>query len=640
MVRIKSLWSMFLMFLSLVVLSGCGHGVSELVVTPKITNIPVGLDIQLKAEKVLVNGKVINVTDSKDVKWSSSDKFIASVDENGLVSTKNVIGIVEITATGIFKRKTYTDTVIVDVTEDGIESITITPQYDSVPIGLTRAFIATANLFSGRFVDVTNDSSTVWVSSDLDIAAISNDGEGKGVAEAKSIGSSTITASVETAGGSHNGSATLNVMEAIAVSLEILPQEHTIAVGLDEQFSAIIYMSDDEEIDITKNDSITWSSSDPKIATISNYPSSKGQVTGVDIGTVSIAVSGLINGEHIYGTARLDVMENVITSLEVKPKIQSVPVGLDRSFKVFAHLSDGQVVDATSDYEVSWSSSNTDLATISNSSSNKGNATGVSMGDATITAFVEVNNNEIVDTAKLSVTDAVPINLEVTPKPQLSADTPQIPLKSEKQFKAEVVMSDDERVDVTKDKNLSWISEDSSVATISNNLISKGLATGEGVGTTSITAKFLSNDYTLEDSVVLRITPAHSISFSVISEQYFNEVVGVDVEYLGYFKRTMGDYSIISGSEYLTSDMSEIYVSRFTSIFGENTKFFFGQSNYSPISGSLRYQATFKWPDDSTSEGVLEWDFYRMHYVLNDLAAVQNLIDNNWDFTLTVSNIM
>lgn len=641
-VSIRNSWLMILMFFSLVSLNGCNHGVSELVITPKYTSVPVGLELQLKAEKVYVKGKVIDVTDNEDIKWLSSDESIATVGENGLVSTKSTIGIVEITAIANFDRKRFEDTVIIEVTEDSIESIKITPQNDSVPIGLTRAFTATAKLLSGLFVDVTDDSYTVWTSSDVSIATVSNDEKNKGVTEAKSIGSSIITASIEIDGEYHNDSSVLNVTEAIVVLLDILPKEHTIAVGLDEQFSAIIQMSDDEQIDVTNNDTITWSSSDPEIATISNDTGSKGQVTGVDIGSVVITASGTVNGEKVYGTAHLDVLKSLITSLEIKPKNQSVPVGLKKSFKVFAQLSDGQVVDITNDREISWSSSNSDLATISNSWFSKGTATGVSVGDVTITAFVEVNNQEIVDTANLSITDAIPVSLDVTPKPQPEqrVNSPQIPVNGEKQFKAEVIMSDDDRVDVTRSDNLSWSSESLSVATISNSSDSKGLAKGEGVGTTSITAKLLSDNYILEDSVELTVTPPHSITLSVISERYQNEVNGIDVEYVGYFKNKMGDYSIISGAEYLSSKLDEIYVSHFKILFYEDRKFFFGQNNHKPISGALLYQATFNWPDGSTSEGVLEWDYEQRRYTLTDLAVVQNLIDHNWDFTLTVSNIM
>ncbi|WP_373950386.1 Ig-like domain-containing protein [Vibrio pomeroyi] len=636
----KISWSMILVFVSLFVLSGC-HGVSELVVTPKHSSVPAGLQLQLTAEKVLDKGKVINVTDSGDVEWISSDTSIATIDDNGLVSTKKIVGSVVISAIATFNGKIFTDSVTIDVTEAIITSIKVMPEIDSAPVGLTSSFKAMANFSNGETVDVTNDDSIIWSSSDVNIAVISEDTSNKGIVEAKSIGSSIITASIDIEGEQViTDSVTFNVTEAIAVAVDVSPSRHSVSVGLDEIFSATVLMSDGERLDITNNGSITWSTSDIDIATISNDIGSKGKATGIKVGSVNVMASALVNGEYVNGLARLDVTEAVITSLEIEPKYQSVPVGLKKAFSVFAHLSDGTIVDATSDGAISWSSSNTDLATISNSLLDKGTATGVSIGDTTITAFVEVNNHEVTSTATLNISEAIVVGVVVTPKPQQSLDTPQIPTGAKKQFKAEMVMSDEERIDVTSADTLSWAVGDTSVANVSNTTATKGLVTGVNVGVTSVTAKLQSNDYNFEDSAELTVTLPHSMTFSVLTGRYVNEVNGIDTEYLGYSEGIMGHNSITLGEEYLSSPVDKIYVGRAISGTNSNEKFFFGQRTNEMISGSLTYKATFSWPDNSKTEGWLDWDFYGKHYVLRDLSAIQLLINNNWDFTLSVSNEM
>lgn len=631
---------MILVFVSLFVLSGC-HGVSELVVTPKHSSVPAGLQLQLTAEKVLDKGKVINVTDSGDVEWISSDTSIATIDDNGLVSSKKIVGSVVISAIATFNGKIFTDSVTIDVTEAIITSIKVMPEIDSAPVGLTSSFKAMANFSNGETVDVTNDDSIIWSSSDVNIAVISEDTSNKGIVEAKSIGSSIITASIDIEGEQViTDSVTFNVTEAIAVAVDVSPSRHSVSVGLDEFFSATVLMSDGERLDITNNGSITWSTSDIDIATISNDIGSKGKATGIKVGSVNVMASALVNGEYVNGLARLDVTEAVITSLEIEPKYQSVPVGLKKAFSVFAHLSDGTIVDATSDGAISWSSSNSDLATISNSLLDKGTATGVSIGDTTITAFVEVNNHEVTSTATLNISEAIVVGVVVTPKPQQSLDTPQIPTGAKKQFKAEMVMSDEERIDVTSADTLSWAVGDTSVANVSNTTATKGLVTGVNVGVTSVTAKLQSNDYNFEDSAELTVTPPHSMTFSVLTGRYVNEVNGIDTEYLGYSEGIMGHNSITLGEEYLSSPVDKIYVGRAISGTNSNEKFFFGQRTNEMISGSLTYKATFSWPDNSKTEGWLDWDFYGKHYVLRDLSAIQLLINNNWDFTLSVSNEM
>ena len=560
--NVKISWSMILVFVSLLVLSGC-HGVSALVVTPKYSSVPAGLQLQLTAEKVLDKGKVINVTDSGDVKWKSSDTSIATIDNNGLVSSKKIVGSVVISAIATFNGKIFTDSVTIDVTEANITSIKVMPEIDSAPVGLTSSFKAMASFSNGETVDVTNDGSIIWSSSDVNIAVISNDTSNKGIVEAKSIGSSIITASIDIEGEQFlTDSVTFNVTEAIAVALDVSPNRHSVPVGLDEIFSATVQMSDGERLDITNNGTIAWSTSDIDIATISNDMGSKGIVTGAKVGSVNVMASALVNGEYVNGLARLDVTKAVITSLEIEPKYQSVPVGLKKAFSVFAHLSDGKIVDATSDGAISWSSSNSDLATISNSLLDKGTATGVSIGDTTITAFVEVNNHEVTSTATLNISEAIVVGVVVTPKPQQSLDTPQIPTGAKKQFKAEMVMSDEERIDVTRADTLSWAVGDTSVANVSNTTGTKGLVTGVNVGVTSVTAKLQSNDYNFEDSAKLTVTLPHSMTFSVLTGRHVNDVNGIDIEYLGYSEGVMGYNSIISGEEYLSSPIDVIYVGR------------------------------------------------------------------------------
>ncbi|NIY89886.1 Ig-like domain-containing protein, partial [Vibrio campbellii] len=381
-----SIKSTILTLLAVVGLSACNHGVKELVVTPKENSVPLGFQLQLKAEKVSKKGKVTDVTISDDVEWRSSDESVATVDQNGLVSTGDITGIVEITAIGTFNGKKYEDTVIVEVTEAVVTSITVTPKDASTPVGLTRSYTATANFSNGQAIDVTQDSSTSWDSSDFYVATISNDEENKGQVKAKAVGTSTITAYIDVDGERFSDSAILNVTEAIAVSLEITPKIQSVSVGLTEQFSAIVTMSDGTKLDVTNEKSIDWSSREPDVATVSNEVGSKGLVTGVDTGWTTIAVSGQVNGEFVNASASLQVIRAVITSLEVTPETETVPAGLAKPFKAFATLSSGEVIDVTNDSAISWSSSDSKIATISNSEVDKGTATGVAMGEVTITA--------------------------------------------------------------------------------------------------------------------------------------------------------------------------------------------------------------------------------------------------------------
>ncbi|HFQ5334902.1 TPA: Ig-like domain-containing protein [Vibrio vulnificus] len=631
-----SIKAILVSLVALIGLSGCNHSVKELVVTPKQSTVPVGFQQQLKAEKVYKKGKVVDATHTGEVKWRSSDVSIATVDSHGLVSTYDKPGVVEITAVGNFKNRQFTDTVTLEVTGVALTSITVTPKDQSTPVGLTKSYTATVFFSNGQAIDITNDHSIQWTSSDPDVATISNTDGHKGVAIGKSTGSSTITASFEFNGNLLSDSTLLTVSEAIVTDFSVTPSTQTVPVGLATQFSAIAQMSDGTTIDVTDYESINWSISNTNIAEVSNDQNSKGLATGVDVGSTNVSASGLVNGQFVYGMGKMVVTEAIIESLEVTPTTESVPVGLTKSFKVFANMSNGQKIDVTNDKAISWTSSNSDIASISNSNNDKGTATGVSTGNVTITAFVEVNGREIRGNALLKVTKAIAMNLTVSPKPQQSLETPQIPAGWDKQFKAQVTMSDGSIVDVSKASNLYWSSEDPNIATVSNNMENKGLSTGISVGTVLITAKLLINDDSLEDSVELVITPPHTLSVSIMTGKHTNLVQGTSVYYLGYFRSLMGRYTTLSGDEYLDSPIHSAYIG------GTEDKnledFYFSQSNVMPISGALKYKAQFDWPDGTSTEGTLEWQFDKKSYILTDVETARNLFDHQWDFTITVSN--
>ncbi|WP_039989379.1 Ig-like domain-containing protein, partial [Vibrio owensii] len=80
-----SIWSMAICLLAVVGLSGCNK-VNELIVTPKQSSVPLGFELQLKAETLYSKGTVIDVTESESLNWVSSDESIAMVSSSGLVS--------------------------------------------------------------------------------------------------------------------------------------------------------------------------------------------------------------------------------------------------------------------------------------------------------------------------------------------------------------------------------------------------------------------------------------------------------------------------------------------------------------------------------------------------------------------------
>jgi hypothetical protein len=203
---------------------------------------------------------------------------------------------------------------------------------------------------------------------------VSNAAGSKGLAMGVDLGASTITA----AQGVIMGSTTLTVSAATLVSVAVTPGSQSAALGLTAQFGATGTFSDGSTQTIT--DQVTWSSSNPSLATVSNAMGSKGLSTSAAVGVVSIIAT--LNG--LSGSGTFTITGATLTSIVVTPASTSTTVSSTVQFTAVGHYSDGSMADLTN--EVSWSSSLPATATISNAGGTCGLATAVAMGNTTISA--------------------------------------------------------------------------------------------------------------------------------------------------------------------------------------------------------------------------------------------------------------
>ena len=106
----------------------------------------------------------------------------------------------------------------------------------------------------------------------------------------------------------------------------------------------------------TKNISgtATWTTSDSSIATVS----SAGVLTGVATGTATITATSAA----ISGTTTATVQVAGLQSITLTPTGNSIKQGATQQFMATGHLQDGSTPDITN--SVTWTSSNTDVATI------------------------------------------------------------------------------------------------------------------------------------------------------------------------------------------------------------------------------------------------------------------------------------
>ena len=184
-------------------------------------------------------------------------------------------------------------------------------------------------------------------------------------------------------------------------------------------------------------------------------------------GPVSVAVGGATAQGPSFTVVHL-------TSLSVAPATASSTLSNTFQFAASGMFDDTSMADVTG--LVAWSSSNSAVATISNTAGSQGLATGQGLGTTTITAA----SGNLTATALLKVAPGGIVSLTVTPA------TTSVRQGQTTQFSAVAGFQTGPTQDVTA--STFWSSSNTNVATISNTAASAGTATGVAPGTVSITA--------------------------------------------------------------------------------------------------------------------------------------------------------
>jgi len=242
------------------------------------------------------------------------------------------------------------------------------------------------------------------------------------------------------------------------VSIAITPANAALLLGTLQQFTATGTYSDHSSQDIT--DSVTWSSSDISVASIAGG----GLATALTLGSVTIsATSG-----SVTGSTTVNVQSAVLSSITVRPVNKKIAPFTSQQFQAIGTYTDGSTHNVTG--QVSWTSSNTAVATIGGS----GRAKALTPGSTTITATL----GSISGSSTLDVSNATIVSISVTPSGRTIAPGTRLA------FAATGVFSDNTTQVITRD--CTWASDNHAVATVG----AGGTASAIGPGTANISATF------------------------------------------------------------------------------------------------------------------------------------------------------
>jgi trimeric autotransporter adhesin len=328
-----------------------------------------------------------------------------------------------------------------------LSSINVLPATATLAPGTTKQFRATGVYSNGSMIDISD--SVTWSSANGAVASISNAPGSQGLATAAAAGTTTISAT----SGTVTGSATLTT--ASVQSIAVTPTGFVGVVGSSQQFRATATLSNGATQDLSSL--VSWSSSDPSVATIST----SGILTALGTGTVTVSATTA----GITGSTSVRIERIVSLTVAAANTTGTATLGDTLQFVATGTLSDGTTRDVST--LVTWSAADTQIATVASN----GVATAVAPGTTTITAAFPG-----IASASAAITVQGPTSITVTPpNPSAIAGATQ-------QFNAMGTFPDGSNRDVTR--AASWSSSSTAVASIS----SSGLASAVGTGTTLITA--------------------------------------------------------------------------------------------------------------------------------------------------------
>lgn len=312
------------------------YRVKKLALNEEFCSMDVGAEKQLVLSVLPTNAK-------ESVKWKSSDPTIVSVDQSGKIKARNV-GKVTITVSSSIAKTSCAVEVVQQV-----ESVKL-KQNVTLVTGMRYKLKTTVLPINAT------DQSISYSTDNQKVAIVS----GNGVVKAKSPGNAVITAR------SKNGktdTCSITVENETILPKSIILSAESIIVDVGKSASLAATISPEDADDKT----ILWSSSDTGIATVNN-----GAVTGKKVGKAVITAS-TVNGK----TASCEVNVRDESPKEIKLDLTQAELGIGGTVALNASIMPDDKKE-----QITWSSSAPAIAKVSNT----GIVTGVSAGNATITA--------------------------------------------------------------------------------------------------------------------------------------------------------------------------------------------------------------------------------------------------------------
>ncbi len=245
--------------------ASCGKKATEIRITPA--------KVQFfgKNRRATLTGEVLdrkgNALPGQALKWESSNPKVATVEATGLVKSVGP-GKAQIVA----RLNALSGTVVVDVVD--VESVAVTPARASLvgPVGTTLQLAAEPRDGTGKPAALAPK----WATSDPKVVRVTD----AGLIASAGEGRATVTASFGT---DVSAGCDVKVIFKEISALEI--SAATVLLKTGETWKVVATVRDDKGA-LIEDPALTWTSSDPKVASVSN-----GLVRGEGPGTATLSVA-------------------------------------------------------------------------------------------------------------------------------------------------------------------------------------------------------------------------------------------------------------------------------------------------------------------------------------------------------------
>ncbi len=312
-----------------------------------------------------------------------------------------------------------------------------------------------------------------WTSSNSSVASVSNTTSSKVTITAKKDGTAIITCTAKDGG----------AMAKVLVYVKTNPS----SVKISDSLSLYARQSKTLKATVSPSNaydkSVTWKSSNTKVATVS----SKGVVTGVGKGTATITCTTKVGSKTSKCTVKVKKPTDVSS---VHTSVTSKSVYKGKTYKISANVSPSNATFKT----LKWKSSNKKVATVDS----KGVVKAISAGTATITC-----------TSADNPTASAKVKIKVIVKAtgiKLTASKMSVYRTDSKALKVKFTPSD------ATNKNVTWTSSNKKVATVSSNGTVKGIKKGKA----TITCKSKDGGFVAKCTVeVKNIVASKSVKLNV-----------------------------------------------------------------------------------------------------------------------------